>query len=342
MTQINMGKNKKKPTTPLLGHIIKKIAPRIGAKLLVEPEWGIVGQITYKSGRRRYFRYTSIDANTMGASEVARDKGYANFFMKKMGYRTIPGRTFYSDHWAEVTGSSDDIDAAYEYANKIGFPLIVKPNDGSQGNGVALVHNKSDFYRAMREIFKHHKIALVEEYKKGTDYRVVVLDDKVISAYKRIPLSVIGDGRSSIKELLNKKQKHFNKMERDTRIKMDDPRIKVKLREQGFTTRSVPSKGERVQLLDNANLSSGGDSVDVTGEVHPEFKKVAINLTRDMGLRLCGVDLMIDGDIKDVPKNYWILEINSAPGLDHYAKIGPEQDRIVEDLYLEVLKSLEH
>lgn len=333
---------KKRLTTPLLAHIIKKVAPRIGAKLLMEPEWGIVGQIEYKSGRKRYFRYTSIDANTMGASEVARDKGYANFFMKKMGYRTIPGRTFYSDHWAETIGSNDNIHAAYKYATRLGFPLIVKPNDGSQGKGVALVHNKSDFYRAMREIFKYHRIALVEEYKQGTDYRVVVLDDKVISAYERIPLSVVGDSKSSILKLLISKQNTFDKKERDTRIKIDDPRIKIKLREQGFTLKSILQKDVKIQLLDNANLSSGGDSVDVTSVVHPEFKKLAINLTRDMGLRLCGVDLMIDGSIMDKPKRYWILEVNSAPGLDHYAKIGPEQDRIVEDLYLEVLKSLEH
>ena len=335
-------RNRKRTTTPLLGHIIKKIAPKLGAKLLMEPEWGIVGQITYRSGRRRYFRYTSIDANTMGASEVARDKGYANFFMKKMGYRTIPGRTFYSDHWAEVIGSSDDIHAAYRYAKRQGFPLMVKPNDGSQGKGVALVHNKSDFYRAMREIFKHHKIALVEEYKKGTDYRVVVLDNKVISAYERTPLSVVGDGKSSILKLLKAKQAKFDDVDRDTRIKMNDQRIRVKLREQDLTLKSVPKNDKLVELLDNANLSSGGDSVDVTSEVHPEFKKIAINLTRDMGLRLCGVDFMIEGSIKSKPRNYWILEVNSAPGLDHYAKIGPEQDRIVEDLYLEVLRSLEY
>jgi D-alanine-D-alanine ligase-like ATP-grasp enzyme len=332
----------KQITTPLLSKILKKVAPKVGAKIVMEPVWGIVGQIVYKSGRKRYFRYTSIDANTMGASEVARDKGYANFFMKKMGYRTIPGRTFYSTDWADTIGSNDDIDEGYKYARSLGFPLIVKPNDGSQGNGVSLVHNKEDYYRSMRAIFKHHRIALVEEYKKGKDYRVVVLDDKVISAYERIPLSVIGDGKSNVQKLLSKKQEYFNKLKRDTRINTKDPRIKVKLREQGLTLRSIPKKDERIFLLDNANLSSGGDSVDVTNIVHSDFKKMAIKLTKDMGLRLCGVDLMIDGDIKNKPKNYWILEINSAPGLDHYAKIGPEQDKIVENLYLEVLKSLEH
>ncbi|MFA6050539.1 MAG: cyanophycin synthetase [Candidatus Paceibacterota bacterium] len=339
---MNKKRIKKQITTPLLSKILQKVAPKVGAKIVMEPVWGIVGQIVYKSGRKRYFRYTSIDANTMGASEVARDKGYANFFMKKMGYRTIPGRTFYSNEWADTIGSNDGIDEGYKYARSLGFPLIVKPNDGSQGNGVSLVHNKEDYYHSMRAIFKHHRIALIEEYKKGTDYRVVVLDDKVISAYERIPLSVMGDGKSNIQKLLSKKQKTFKDLERDTRINMKDPRIKVKLREQGLTLQSIPKKDERIFLLDNANLSSGGDSVDVTNIVHPEFKKMAIKLTKDMGLRLCGVDLMIVGDIKNKPKNYWILEINSAPGLDHYAKIGPEQDKIVENLYLEVLKSLEH
>jgi D-alanine-D-alanine ligase-like ATP-grasp enzyme len=76
-------------------------------------------------------------------------------------------------------------------------------------------------------------------------------------------------------------------------------------------------------------------------KIHPKFKKLAIELTRDMNLRLCGVDLIIDGDIADKPRDYWILEINAAPGLDHYAKLGTEQVKIVEKLYLKVLKHLE-
>jgi D-alanine-D-alanine ligase-like ATP-grasp enzyme len=71
------------------------------------------------------------------------------------------------------------------------------------------------------------------------------------------------------------------------------------------------------------------------------FKQIAVQLTKDMGLRLCGVDLMISGNITQKPGEYWILEINSAPGLDHYAQTGKAQEKIVEDLYLEVLKSME-
>ena len=103
----------------------------------------------------------------------------------------------------------------------------------------------------------------------------------------------------------------------------------------------MPERGARIYLLDNANLSSGGDALDVTRPIHTEFKKLAIKLTKDMGLRLCGVDLMVAGDIRKPPKKYWVLEVNAAPGLDHYVKQGRAQQKIVENLYLKVLKSLE-
>jgi D-alanine-D-alanine ligase-like ATP-grasp enzyme len=327
----------------ILGPILRKIAPLIGASVFIEPKWGIVGQITFKSGRRSYFRYNTLDLNPVGSSDVARDKDYANFFMKAMGYPVVPGsKTFFSNEWADAIGARHrKIDDAYRYARTLGFPVIVKPNSGSQGQNVALLHNRRKFYPALRAIFKHDRVALVQKLVTGKDYRIVILDDKIISAYERIPLNVVGDGRSTITKLLAAKQRAFIAAGRDTRIKTDDPRIASKLQSQGLTLRSVLEKDERVALLDNANLSTGGDSVDVTGNVHPSFKKLAVQLTKDMGLRLCGVDLIIHGNISKPPKTYWVLEINAAPGLDHYAATGRAQRKIVEDLYLEVLKHLE-
>ncbi len=333
---------KKTQDDPLVGKIFRAIAPRIGATVVMEPEWNIAGQILYKSGKKRYFRYSSIDLNTLGASEISKDKHYANFFMKRMGYPTIEGQTFFSKSWAAAIDSRRDADAAYAYAQKIGFPVIVKPNSGSQGKGVTLCHTRREFYSALARVFKIDRVALVQRPVEGKDYRIVVLDDKVISAYERIPLNVVGDGRSTIVQLLEKKQKHFKTSSRDTRIRMDDPRIIAKLARRGMTLASIPRKDECVYVLDNANLSSGGDAREVSADIHPEFSKIAIALTKDMGLRLCGVDLMVDGDIADAPEKYWVLEINSAPGLDHYAQSGKAQQKIVEDMYLEVLKHMEH
>jgi D-alanine-D-alanine ligase-like ATP-grasp enzyme len=333
----------KKPTYPgpLVGAIFRKIAPRIGAKVVMEREWNIAGQIVYASGKHRYFRYSSLDLNTLGASEISKDKDYANFFMKRMGYPTISGRTFFSPRWAEAIGSPRSIDAAYKYAQKIGFPVIVKPNSGSQGKGVALVHTRREFYSSMRRVFKLDRVALVQTPVPGKDYRIVVLDDRVISAYERIPLNVVGDGTSTIAALLRIRQSSFAASSRDTQLKMEDPRIVAKLRRAGRSLQTVLPRGEKLFLLDNANLSAGGDAVDVTDEMHREFRAFAIRLTKDMGLRLCGVDLMIEGSITQKPALFWVLEINSAPGLDHYVKTGKAQQMIVEDMYLEVLKSME-
>ncbi len=338
---------KRKPERLVLAKMLKRLATRIGARVTLEPNWQIAGQIRYpakagKAGIHRYFRYNTVDLNPVGSADISKDKDYATFFMRRMGYPTIPGKAFFSDEWCKTIGSYRNIDAGYRYAKKLGFPVIMKPNSGSQGVGISLVHNKQEFLRAMKYIFRNDKIALIQKPVHGRDYRIVVLDKAVISAYERIPLNVAGNGRSTVRQLLTKKAREFLASSRDTQIKIDDPRIANKLKRKKMNMRSVPVRGERVYLLDNANLSSGGDSIDVTKEIHPEFKNIAVKLTKDMGLRLCGVDLMIEGSITNKPAQYWVIEINAAPGLDHYVKTGKAQQKIVENLYLKVLKSMSH
>ncbi len=323
----------------ILGPLLKKLGREIGARVLIEPTWGIVGQITFKNGRRSYYRYNTLDLNPVGAADVAKDKDYASFFMKTMGYPVPIGKAFASPDWASAIGAKNDTSAALKYGARLGYPLVVKPNSGSQGFGVAVVHNERELIRALAYVFRGDKMALIQKPVRGHDYRIVVLDGAVISAYERVPLNVIGDGSSSIETLLKRKQKQFVKDNRDTWIQFGDPRIRAKLKVQGLKLSSVPPAGITIYLLDNANLSTGGDAVDVTDSIHPSFAQIAANLTRDMGLRLCGVDIMTD-DIAKPAKKYCVLEINAAPGLDHYVKTGAKQKRIVENLYRAVLKAL--
>ena len=329
---------KKKSESLVLGGLLKKLAPRIGATVTLEPEWKIAGQIMFKNGKKSYFRFNTLDLNPVGASDIAKDKDYAAFFMQRMGYPALRGKTFFSKAWCAALGSKRDTRAALSYA-KHKYPLVAKPNSGSHGSGVFLVHNEAELKRALAHIFEHEKVAILQRVVRGRDYRIVVLDDKVISAYERIPLNIVGDGRSSIKQLLSKRQRAFEDAGRDSRIVFSDPRVLHKLKQQRLSLRSVPARNEKVFLLDNANLSSGGDAVDVTTSLHPSYKKLSVRLTRDMGLRLAGVDVMA-ADITKPATNYSILEINAAPGLDHYVKQGRAQQKIVEDMYLRVLKSL--
>lgn len=335
---------KKEKLFPHLTKIIQKLAPKVGARVVIEPEWGIAAQIIYKNGVVRSLRMYSLDLNHIASSDIARDKDFAKFFMKKRGYPVAEGITIFSNEWAKIVKSKRTIFYAVKYARKLGFPVIVKPNSKSQGADVFLVWNKKELILALRKIFRGgEKVAIIEQYLPGKDYRIVVLDGEIISAYERIPLSVVGDGKNSIINLLKKKQSFFNSTGRDTRINFKDLRIKLKLKRQGYTFKSIPEKGEQIFLLDNANLSAGGDSVDVTNTIDKSFKKIAIELTRDMGLRMAGVDLMIrEGDITKDSKNclYYIIEINAAPGLDHYVTTGKSQQKKVEAMYLKVLKAL--
>lgn len=333
----------KRSKIPYLTKLVQKLAPKIGARVVVEPEWGIASQIIYKNGTVRSLRMYSLDLNHIASADIARDKDFAKFFMKKRGYPVAEGRTFFEDNWAKTIKSKRTISSAPRYAEKLGFPVIVKPNSKSQGAGVCLAGDKKELRSALSEVLKIDKVAIVERYLPGKDYRIAVLDGEIISAYERIPLSVTGDGRNSVFSLLKRKQKLFISSGRDTRINFGDRRMGIKLRRQGLSFKSILPASQRVFLLDNANLSNGGDAVDVTQVIHPSFGKIAAKLTQDMGLRMAGVDIMVTkGDITQNPRDcrYYIIEINAAPGLDHYVTTGAAQRKTVETMYLKVLKAL--
>jgi D-alanine-D-alanine ligase-like ATP-grasp enzyme len=320
-----------------------KLAPKVGARVIVEPEWKYAAQIVYPNGVIRSLRYFALDLNRDASTKMAKDKYFAKFFLKKLGYPVAPGQTIFEKKWAKEIKSTRTIDSAHKYAKQIGYPLIVKPNSKNQGTEVSLVSNQAELKQALRRIFEQDQVAILEKYMPGLDYRIVVLENEIISAYQRVPLSVVGDGEHSILQRLKLKQQSFKNKHRNTTIDFEDPRIKINLRHKGYSLDYVPSKSKEICLLHNANLSTGGDAIDVTRVIHKGFKKIAIEVTKKMGLKLCGVDLMITkGDISKSPKAciYYIIEINAVPGLNNYVSMGKKQKEIVEAMYLKVLKVL--
>src|SRR5690242_1509117 len=108
--------------------ILAKIAKEEGISIILEPRYGYVGCFVLPNGVRRYFRSTVFDLNGSGATEVAKDKDYAAFFLKDAGYPVPEGEAFFSQRWAKAIGSQRDPSAALEYATRFGWPLIIKPN----------------------------------------------------------------------------------------------------------------------------------------------------------------------------------------------------------------------
>jgi D-alanine-D-alanine ligase-like ATP-grasp enzyme len=320
---------------------LTRLAAQAGATIDLEPRYGFVGKITFPAGRTSYFHAQMLDLNPLGSSELASDKDFAAYFLARAGYPVIEGRPFYGAKLGRMLGSDQNIEAAYRYARSLGWPVIVKPNSSSQGRGVAKVSTRANFYRAARAIHRDNKVLLVQRFISGRDYRLVVLDDAVISAYERLPLSVVGDGRSTIRQLFDRKQREFVRAGRDTTLDGRDFRIEMHLREQRLRWGSVLPPGTAAALLANKNLSTGGDAVEALDTIHPGFVGLAVAITAEMGLRLCGVDLLLpSGSLADPPADYAVIEINAAPGLDNYASSGAAQAARVDDLYLAVFKAL--
>lgn len=322
--------------------ILEKVAAKAGVDLLIEPSYRYAGRITFEDGTHRYFKDACFDINNAAASEIAKDKAYSAFFLKEMGYPTIEGRVFFTNRWRSFINSTQGVDAACFYAKALGYPVVMKPNDLSQGMGVCKVHTTRELKAAIRAIPPRSRSFLIQKVIKGSDYRIVMLDGELVCAYQRKPLSVKGDGKSTIRALLKRKQARFEKLGYENVIDMSDARMLSKLKQQELTLDSKPKKGKEIALLDNANLSTGGDGVDVTSKIHSSYVRLAARIASDMGLRYCGVDIITGSNITKRYRKYHIVEVNASAGLDHYARLGKKQKSIVEKLYLQMLLLLKN
>ncbi len=317
--------------------ILARVAPSIGAEVVAEPEYGFAGMIRFADGATSFFWENKFNLNPIGSVKIAQDKGYAAHFLKALGFSVPAQQTFFRERFRAAIGSTRGIDEARRFAASLGWPVYLKPCRRSQGDLVADVYDDAELVEHAGEIFEVERAMIVQAACRGRDYRFVVLDDEVISAYRRVHMEVTGDGLSTVRELLSARQRRFVASGRDTVIPVDDARIARALRREGMTFESVPGGGRAVTLMGVANLSLGGDCDDVTAVAHPSVCELAVRITRAMGLRFCGVDVVMR-DARDPVGEYQVLEINSAPGLDNYLHADPVTQReYVDGLYRKVL-----
>src|SRR5918912_2451342 len=142
--------------------------------------------------------------------------------MRRMGYSVVPGRAFFTGAVAERSNGDRDIDAGWRYEERLGLPVIVKPNRGRQGYGVVKVHTRADYYRAATFIFDRDNVMLVQRVVSGIDCRIVVFDDRIVSAYERRPLTVRGDGHSTVAALLQARRRELAARGRTSLVAADD------------------------------------------------------------------------------------------------------------------------
>ncbi|MCS6834188.1 MAG: ATP-grasp domain-containing protein, partial [Flammeovirgaceae bacterium] len=206
-----------------------------------------------------------------------------------------------------------------EEIDYIGYPIVIKPLDANHGKGVTTnITNWDDALKALDAAQEYSKSVIVEQYIKGFDHRLLVINYQFTAAAKRTPACVIGDGASTIQELVEKvnldPRRGIGHEKVLTQITIDQHTIDY-LTEQKMTLESVPAEGQVVYLKRTANLSTGGTSTDVTDLVHPSIVFMAERIARIIGLDICGIDLMTtDISLPLSETGGAVLEVNAAPG----------------------------
>lgn len=204
-------------------------------------------------------------------------------------------------------------------ADRIGYPVVVKPADGNHGRGVCInLTTAEEVSEAFEIASKVSRTVVVENYIKGFDHRLLVINGQLVAAAKRVPGHVIGDGTHTVAELVDivnsDPRRGVGHEKVLTRLEWDI-QAEEALKKAGLAADSVLEIGQLLYLRKTANLSTGGTAVDVTDNVHPDIRSMAVRAASAIGLDVCGVDFLTE----DVSQSYrthggGICEINAAPG----------------------------
>ena len=223
----------------------------------------------------------------------------------------------------------------------IGKPIVIKPKSTNFGIGISIFTegaSKDDMIKAFEIAFENDKTVLIEEFIKGKEYRFLVIGDKVAGILHRVPANVIGDGKSTIAELVEiKNQDSLRGKGYKTPLEkiILDKNAELFLKQRGLDFNYIPKCDEIVYLRENSNISTGGDSIDYTDDIPQKFKDIAVKATKAVKAKICVVDMIIE-DYKKENSPYAIIELNFNPAIHihSYPYKGKERKIAVEVLKL--------
>lgn len=265
-------------------------------------------QLGYGANQKRIQATVTSETSSIGV-ELACDKEDTKYLLEQAEVQTPRG---------DIIRKEESLESACRY---VGFPLVIKPVDGNHGRGITVnIKNHEDAlvaFRSAKESSKSGAI-IVEKYITGDDYRLLVINNKLVAAAVRTPAHVIGDGTSTIQQLIDVVNKdprrgygHENVL---TQITVNDLTQSI-IKSNGYTLDSVLEKDKRLLLKDTANLSTGGTAEDVTDIVHPANIFMAERISKIIDLDICGIDVMTTDISKPLEETGGaVLEVNAGPG----------------------------
>lgn len=260
------------------------------------------------AARARWLDSSFTDATPAISAKLARHKVWAASLLAQAGLPVPPHELV------------SDADGAVQVAQRLGYPVVVKPADLDGGVGVAAgLETDAEVCQAFESARQHSRQILVEKFVLGRDYRLQVFDGRVIAAVERIPGGVTGDGRSSVEQLVQlcntDPRRGTGRHAPLKRLVLDDEALQL-LQRMGLGAGAVPASGQFVRLRRAANVASGGMPVAVHDRVHPDNARLAERAARALGLDLAGIDLLIpDIAVSWLRSGAAICEVNGQPTL---------------------------
>ncbi|WP_460220070.1 cyanophycin synthetase [Psychroserpens sp. MEBiC05023] len=265
-------------------------------------------QLGYGANQKRIQATVTSETSSIGV-ELACDKEDTKYLLEQAEVEVPRG---------DIIRRERSLEDACRY---VGYPLVIKPIDGNHGRGITVdIQNYDDALVAFRHAKDSSRSGaiIVEKFIVGEDYRLLVINNKLVAGAIRTPAHVIGDGKSTVQELIDEvnrdPRRGFGHEKVLTQITTNEL-TKTIIKDAGYTLDSVISEGERLVLKDTANLSTGGTAEDITDIIHPANVSMAERISKIIDLDICGIDIMTTDISKPLSETGGaVLEVNAGPG----------------------------
>lgn len=279
---------------------------------------GNLVQLGHGINQRRIWTAESDQTSAIGES-ISRDKDLTKTLLQSCGVAIPEGR---------LVDSPDD---AWEAAEDIGLPVVVKPSDANHGRGVFIdLNTRAEVQTAYAAALNEGSSVLVERFIRGNEHRLLIVGGKLAAAARGEPIFVIGDGKSTISQLIDvintdPRRGDLEEHPLNPVILEREPAARLELERQGLSAEAVPAAGRKVLLLRNGNVA-----IDVTDLVHPSVAATAALAARIVGLDIAGVDLVAEDISRPLAEQRAaIVEVNAGPGLLMHLKPSEGKPRPV-------------
>ena len=292
---------------PSTGAIVSEAERRGIPVLRLDPRRSLV-QLGHGHHQKRV--WATVTSQTSNISvDIAANKELTNRLLEEVGIPVPRG------------GVVHNVDDAVRMADRILYPVVLKPLDGNHGRGVCINLKDADEVRKMYRIAEEESRAgsvVVERFIAGKDYRILVVNNQIVAVAERVPAHVVGDGTHTIEELVaitNLDPRRGVGHEKIlTRISLDSQAAET-LQRQGLIPTDIPDSGQVVPLKQTGNMSTGGTSIDRTDDIHPDNLQMARQAAMVVGLDIAGIDFIASDIAQSVRHSSGaIVEVNAGPG----------------------------